>query len=269
MSDRGVLRTGKSERSWFSSLMLGLVVLFLYLPLVVLVVNSFNASKYGGRWEGFTWSWYEKLWKDRATLTALGTTLKIAALATLGSTLLGTLAAWCLHRYRSRLQSLHLVVTELPLAVPDIWIGVALQLFFVQVGWELGFGTVLAAHVTFCLCYVTALMVGRLQSFDIALLDAARDLGAGPWQVAWRVVLPLLVPGMLAAGMMAFILSVDDFVITFFVSGPGNATLPARVYGLAKTSRSLPVINALSTLLIVVTLIVATVGHRMLKPKSA
>lgn len=257
----------RQERPRFASAMTALVVLFLYLPLVVLVANSFNVSKYGGQWEGFTTGWYEKLWKDQATLDALLTTLEIAALATVIATLLGTLAAWCLHRHRTRLQSLHLIVTELPLAVPDIWIGVALQLFFIQTGWDLGFGSVLAAHITFCLCYVTALMVGRLQSFDFDLLDAARDLGAPPWKVAWKVVLPVLWPGIVAAGLMAFILSVDDFVITFFVSGPGNATLPQRVYGMVKTSRSLPVINALSTLLIVATVLVAVIGNRLLKPK--
>jgi spermidine/putrescine transport system permease protein len=259
---------GKVHRPWFSTLVFLGVLLFLYLPLGVLVVNSFNASKYGGRWDGFTLGWYEKLRKDEATLAALGNTLKIAALATGVSTLLGTLAAWCLHRYRSRLQSLHLLVTELPLAVPDIWIGVALQLFFIQAGWDLGFGTVLAAHVTFCLCYVTALMVGRLQGFDMQLVDAARDLGAGPVQVALRIVLPVLLPGMIAAGLMAFILSVDDFVITFFVSGPGGATLPAKVYAMARTSRNMPVINALSTILILATLLTALLGQRFLKPKS-
>lgn len=260
---------GKAGRPGFSRLVVLGLLLFLYLPMIVLVVNSFNASKYGGSWDGFTLGWYEKLLHDEATLAALGNTLKIASLATGVSTLLGTLAAWCLHRYRSRLQSLHLVVTELPLAVPDIWIGVALQLFFIQTGWELGFGTVLAAHVTFCLCYVTALMAGRLQDFDMQLLDAARDLGAGPVQVALRVVLPVLLPGMIAAGLMAFILSLDDFVITFFVSGPGGATLPAKVYAMARTSRNMPVINALSTILILATLFTALLGHRFLKPKSA
>ncbi len=260
---------GKARRPGVSMLVFLGVLLFLYLPMIVLVVNSFNASKYGGRWDSFTLGWYEKLLHDEPTLAALGNTLKIAALATGVSTLLGTLAAWCLHRYQSRLQSLHLVVTELPLAVPDIWIGVALQLFFIQTGWELGFGTVLAAHVTFCLCYVTALMAGRLQDFDMQLLDAARDLGAGPVQVALRIVLPVLLPGMIAAGLMAFILSVDDFVITFFVSGPGGATLPSKVYAMARTSRNMPVINALSTLLILATLLVALVGHRFFKPKSA
>ena len=253
----------------FTTLCLAAVLVFLYAPLAVLMVNSFNISKYGGQWDGFTWQWYDKLWKDEATIQALVNTLEIGATATVGATLLGTLAAWCLHRYRSPLQRVHLILTELPLAVPDIWIGVAMQLFFVSVGWELGYGTVIAAHITFCLCYVTALMLGRLQSFDFQLVDAACDLGATNWQVAWRVVLPVLWPGIVASGLLAFILSLDDFVITFFVSGPGAATLPSRVFSMAKTSRNLPVINALSTLLIFGTFLIALIGHRLLKKSPA
>ena len=260
--------TRSMKRPRFSTLCFIGVIVFLYAPLLVLIANSFNVSKYGGQWEGFTWQWYEKLWKDRSTIQALINTLEIGACATLGATLLGTLAAWCLHVYRSPLQRVHLVLTELPLAVPDIWIGVAMQLFFVSVSWELGYSSVIAAHITFCLCYVTALMLGRLQSFDFQLIDAARDLGATNWQVAWRVVLPVLWPGIVASALLAFILSLDDFVITFFVSGPGASTLPSRVYSMAKTSRNLPVINALSTILIIGTFAMAVIGHRLLKKSS-
>ncbi|MDB6073540.1 MAG: potC [Verrucomicrobiaceae bacterium] len=259
------MSTQHTHRHRFSTFCLVAVLVFLYAPLLVLMANSFNASKYGGQWEGFSWVWYERLFKDQATIQALLNTLQIGACATIGATLMGTMAAWCLHRYRSPLQRVHLVLTELPLAVPDIWIGVAMQLFFVSVGWELGYSSVIAAHITFCLCYVTALMLGRLQSFDFQIIDAARDLGASNWQVAWRVVLPVLWPGIVASGLLAFILSLDDFVITFFVSGPGAATLPSRVFAMAKTSRSLPVINALSTLLICGTFLIALVGHRLLK----
>ena len=249
----------------FSTLCYIALLVFLYAPLLVLMGNSFNRSKYGGTWEGFTWQWYERLFKDDATLQALMNSLQIGLCATVGATVLGTLAAWCLHRYSSPLQRLHLVLTELPLAVPDIWLGVAMQLFFVSVSWQLGYATVIAAHITFCLCYVTAVMLGRLQSFDFQMVDAARDLGASHWQVAWRVVLPVLWPGVVAAGLLAFIMSLDDFVITFFVSGPGASTLPSRVFALAKTSRNLPVINALSTLLTLGTFAIALIGHRLLR----
>lgn len=252
----------------FSTLCYAALLVFLYAPLLVLMGNSFNRSKYGGTWEGFTWQWYEKLFKDEATLLALANSLEIGLCATVGATLLGTLAAWCLHRYVSPLQRVHLVLTELPLAVPDIWIGVAMQLFFVSVGWQLGYATVIVAHVTFCLCYVTAVMLGRLQSFDFHMIDAARDLGATHWQVAWRVVLPVLWPGIVAAGLLSFIMSLDDFVITFFVSGPGAATLPSRVFAMAKTSRNLPVINALSTILTLGTFAIALIGHRLMHKQA-
>ena len=140
-----------------------------------------------------------------------------------------------------------------------------MQLFFVGVGWQLGYATVIVAHVTFCLCYVTAVMLGRLQSFDFHMIDAARDLGATHWQVAWRVVLPVLWPGIVAAGLLSFIMSLDDFVITFFVSGPGAATLPSRVFAMAKTSRNLPVINALSTILTLGTFAIALIGPRLMR----
>ena len=249
----------------FSTLCYVALLVFLYAPLLVLMGNSFNHSKYGGQWEGFTWQWYDKLFKDDTTLQALTNSLEIGACATIGATVLGTLAAWCLHRYGSPLQRVHLVLTELPLAVPDIWIGVAMQLFFVSVSWQLGYGTVIAAHITFCLCYVTAVMLGRLQSFDFQMVDAARDLGATNWQVAWRVVLPVLWPGIVAAGLLAFIMSLDDFVITFFVSGPGASTLPSRVFAMAKTSRNLPVINALSTILTLGTFAIAVIGHLLMR----
>lgn len=255
----------KTKLPHFSSLCFIALIVFLYAPLVVLMGNSFNKSKYGGTWEGFTWQWYERLWKDDATIDALLHSLEIGACATIGATILGTLAAWCLHRYSSPLQRVHLLLTEVPLAVPDIWLGVAMQLFFVSVGWQLGFGTVIAAHITFCLCYVTAVMLGRLQSFDFQIIDAARDLGATNWQVAWRIVLPVLLPGIVASALLAFILSLDDFVITFFVSGPGASTLPSRVFALAKTSRNLPVINALSTILTLGTFAIAILGHRLMK----
>jgi spermidine/putrescine transport system permease protein len=175
---------------WKQKAVLLAVALFLYAPLLVLVLNSFNASKYGGRWVGFTTQWYSALMKDGSTMSALKNTLLVAVLASLGATVLGTMAAWMIHRYKTRLQKLHLMLMELPLVVPDIWIGVAMQAFFIQAAWSLSLGTVMVAHTTFCLCYVTALMLGRMQSFDFSIVEAARDLGASSWQVTWRVVLP-------------------------------------------------------------------------------
>ena len=239
------------------------VILFLFAPLVVLVVNSFNASRFGGEWEGFTWMWYEKLWAAGEIWESLWITLKIAVSASLAAMVLGTLAAYALHRFRSGLQSVHHMLITLPLVMPDILMGISLLALFVLTGVETGLLTIWIAHVTFCLSFVTMVVLGRLQDFDFTLLDAARDLGATQAQAVKKVLLPLLLPGVLAGGLLAFTLSIDDYVITFFVSGPGTTTLPLRVASMMKTSRSLPVINALSTLLIASTFIIVVCSHRL------
>ena len=239
------------------------VLLFLHAPLVVLVVNSFNASRFGGSWEGFTFKWYEKLWAADEVWESMLITLQVATCATLAAVFLGTLAALALHRYRSWLQTTHQTLVTLPLALPDILMGMSLLAMFVALGVETGMLTLWIAHTTFCLSYVTMTVLARLQDFDFTLLEAARDLGASRWQAMRRVLLPLLLPGILAGGLLAFTLSIDDYVITFFVSGPGTTTLPLRVASMMKTSRSLPMINALSTLMIAITFLLATVSFRL------
>ena len=239
------------------------VVLFLFAPLVVLVVNSFNASRFGGAWEGFTWGWYQKLWAAEEIWESLWLTLRIAFSASVAAMVLGTLAAYVLHRFRSWLQNVHQVLITLPLVMPDILMGMSLLALFVLTGVETGIMTIWIAHVTFCLSFVTMVVLGRLQDFDFTLLDAAQDLGATRAQAVRKVLLPLLLPGVLAGGLLAFTLSVDDYVITFFVSGPGTTTLPLRVASMMRTSRTLPVINALSTLLIASTFVIAAISSRL------
>lgn len=229
------------------------VLLFFYLPLVVMVINSFNESRFGGTWEGFTWKWYERLWDTDAVWEALAGSLKLAFWSALAASVIGTLAAFALHRYQGRLQRVHMGLIQVPLVAPDLLMGMSLLLFFVAVGWNLGFPTVVAAHVTFCISYVAMVVLGRLQDFDFQVVDAARDLGAGRLQILRRILLPLLWPGILAGALLAFTLSLDDLVVTFFTSGPGTATLPKQVYSMAKTGRNMPVINALSTLMLAFT----------------
>ena len=241
------------KRSFTPGVILGAVLVFFYAPIVVLVVNSFNASRFGGEWKGFTWSWYEKLWAADDVWSALWTSLQIAVLASLAAMMLGTLAALALHWFRSRVQQAHQALLTVPLVMPDILMGISLLLFFVALGRDTGFPTIWVAHVTFCVSYVTMVVLARLQVFDETLLDAARDLGASPWQAARRVLLPLLAPGIMAGGLLAFTLSIDDYVITFFVQGAGTTTLPLRIYSMMKVSRNMPVINALSTLMLAVT----------------
>lgn len=231
-----------------------LVLAFFYLPIGSLVLNSFNTSRFGTTWQGFTFKWYERLLEREDLWLALVNSLKVAAMASAGSMILGTCAAFALHRHRSRLQTAHELLITLPLVLPEILMGMSLLLLFVSLGTPLGLTTVTIAHVTFCVSYVALVVQSRLQDFDFQIVDAARDLGATRFQAFRKVLLPMLAPGILAGGLLAFTLSIDDFVVTFFVKGPGTDTLPVAIYSMIKKSREFPVINALSTLLLLVTL---------------
>ena len=243
------------------------VLVFFYLPVAVLVLNSFNASRFGGEWSGFTLDWYRRLWQAREIWQALVNTLVIATVATLVSTVVGTTAAFALDRYHSRLQDAHYLLVYAPLDVPEILMGMSLLLFFVALRLQLGFLTIVLSHVTFCVSYVTMVVLGRLQDFDWGLVEAAQDLGADAWTTARRVVLPLLAPGIAAGALLAFTLSVDDFVITFFVAGPGTTTLPLRIYSMIKHG-SPPLINALSTLLLALTVATVWLSQRLIKEET-
>lgn len=245
------------------------VLVFFYLPIIVLVVNSFNASRFGGTWEGTTLEWYRMLFREASVWRALRNTLVIAVGATFASVVLGTTAAFALHRYHTRLQRLHYTLIYTPLVVPEILMGMSLLLFFVAAGFELGLFTIFLAHTTFCISYVAMVVLARLQDFDFSIIEAAQDLGAGWWTTAWRVLLPLLAPGLAAGGLLAFTLSIDDFVITFFVSGPGSTTLPVRIYSMIKHSKNMPMINALSAILLVVTFAAVWGSQRLTKESHA
>ncbi len=241
------------KRNPFPLAMLLLVLAFLYLPILVLTANSFNAARFGGTWEGFTLKWYQALAQDHAVWAALANSLLIATGATLASCLLGTTAALALHKWDSRLQQLHYGLIYTPLIMPEILMGISLLLSFTAAGLECGLHTILLAHTTFCVSYVTMTVLSRLQDFDDSLIEAARDLGANAWVSFVKVQLPLLLPGIISGGLLAFTLSIDDFVITFFVAGPGSSTLPLKVYSMIKHSPKLPVINCLSTVMLALT----------------
>jgi len=251
------------KRSRFPLAMTVAVLVFFYLPILILVVNSFNAARFGGSWQGFSLAWYGQLFHSPEIWQAVRTTLIIAVGATAVSLVLGTTAAFALHRHAgSRLQRLHYTMIYTPLVVPEILMGISLLMAFVAVGARLGLVTIFLAHVTFCVSYVAIVVLARLQDFDFSLLEAARDLGASGWQSTRKVLLPLLLPGLAAGGLLAFTLSVDDFVITFFVAGPGSTTLPLRIYSMIKFG-SPALINALSTLLLAVTF-TAVIGSQRL-----
>jgi ABC-type spermidine/putrescine transport system, permease component II len=229
------------------------VMVFFYAPIVVLIANSFNSATFSSQWQGFSFKWYAALFRDTELWHALLNSLKAATASTAASVCLGTTAALALHKWRSRLQTLHYGLIYTHLVLPDILMGISLLLFFIAIGAELGLGTIIIAHTTFCISYVAMSVLGRLQDFDDSLVEAAKDLGANVWTTFWRVQLPLMKPGIIAGGLLAFTLSIDDFVITFFVTGDGSDTLPIQIYSMIKHSRRLPVINALSTVMLIFT----------------
>jgi spermidine/putrescine transport system permease protein len=242
---------------WFVSL---LVYAFLYIPLVIVVIFSFNDSKLNAEWVGFTTSWYRKLFTDEDMLRAAFNSLSIACVAAAIATVLGTMAGLSMHRFKPKLLPF-LVFT--PVAMPEILLGVSLLIFFLNtvspalgalgIDFGLGLGTVVIAHVTFCIGFVAIIVRARLAGMDESVFEAARDLGATPWQTFRLVTLPLIMPGVIAGALMAFTLSIDDFVITFFTSGVGTKTLPLEIYTMIKVAVT-PEVNAVSALLMALTL---------------
>jgi spermidine/putrescine transport system permease protein len=241
---------------------------FLYVPIAVLVLFSFNASRYASTWGGFSLEWYAKLFRNPDLSQALLNSLLIAAATTLIAMVLGTLAALGLERLSGRRRASHYhAVLTLPILVPDIVQGISLLLFFVLVfnGLErvlgsrptLGRPTVIIAHAVFAISYVAVVVRARLSGMDKALEEAAMDLGADEWQAFQRITLPLIWPGVLSGGLLAFTLSLDEFVITFFTSGPGTTTLPIQVWSMVKRGVT-PEINALSTLMLVASIVLVT-----------
>ncbi len=247
------------RRSYFPFITLLACLVFFYLPLAVIVVGSFNNSRFGGAWRGFTLRFYQQLFRDTEIWISLKNTLIIAFASTVTCMVLGSLAAFALNRYRTRLQFLHNTLIYIPLVVPEILMGMSLLLFFVALGAELGMTTIYIGHVTFCISYVAMTVLGRLQDFDFTLIDAARDLGASSWTATRKILLPLLAPGILAGGLLAFTLSLDDFVVTFFVYGTGSKTLPIYIYSSIKHG-SPTKINALSAILLAVTFLGAIIS---------
>lgn len=240
------LNLGSRLLHWFAIA----VFLFLYLPIFILVIYSFNANKIVGVWTGFSLEWYRVLLHDAAIGSALRVSLWVATWSTLISTILGTLAALVLERYRFRGKLTFDAVLYLPIIIPDIVMALSTLLFFVILAIPLSRNTVLIAHVAFNISFVAVVVRARLADMDKRLEEAAADLGANDWTTFRRVTLPLLMPGIVAGALLAFTLSLDDFVITFFVAGPGSTTLPVRVYSMIKFGVT-PEVNAISTLMLV------------------
>jgi spermidine/putrescine transport system permease protein len=232
---------------------------FLYVPLFIVVVYSFNDSRLNAEWVGFTLDWYRKLFVDSDMIAAAGNSLLIGVTASLASTVLGTMAGVAMHRYRLRVLPILILA---PIAIPEILTGVSLLIFFVLLNFTLGLASVALAHIAFCIGFVAIVVRARLAGMDETLTEAARDCGASPWRAFRHVTLPLIMPGVIAGALMAFTLSIDDFVITFFTAGAGTVTLPLQIYSMIKISVT-PEVNAVSTLLMLLTLLLIIAAAKL------
>jgi putrescine transport system permease protein len=236
--------------TFFNATALTLGFAFLYLPILILVIYSFNASRLVTVWGGFSTQWYAVLFRNEALMDAAWVTLRIALVSASVATVLGTLAAIALTRYgRFRGRALFTGMVYAPMVMPEVITGLSLLLLFVAVGLDRGFWTVTLAHATFAMCFVTVVVQSRLVTFDRSLEEAAMDLGATPLRTFLSVTLPLIAPAVAAGFLLAFTLSLDDLVIASFTSGPGATTLPMRIYGQVRLGLT-PEINAASTILI-------------------
>ncbi len=246
----------RSLALWFAALG---VYAFLYVPLAVVVAYSFNDSRLNAEWVGFTWHWYQVLLHDEDMLMAAGNSLFIALVSSLTATLLGTMAGIAIHRYDLKLLNFMALT---PVAMPEILLGVSLLLFFIQVlNLTLGLLSIVLAHITFSIGFVAVIVRARLAGMDDSLFEAAPDLGASPWETFRYITFPLILPAVIAGGLMAFTLSIDDFVITFFTAGVGVQTLPLRIYSMIKIAVT-PEVNAVSTLLMLLTLTLIILASR-------
>jgi spermidine/putrescine transport system permease protein len=243
-----------------------LVYLFLHLPLLVLVIFSFNDSKFSVDWQGFTLQWYQRLLDRPDILRGLTASLIVGAAATVISTVFGTLLALALTRQRFRGRRAMEGFLYLPVVTPEIVTGISLLLLFAWLGLPLGLTTITIAHVAFCISFVVIVVLARLEGMDENLEEAAMMLGADEITTFWKVTVPQLWPGILSGALLAFTMSFDDFVITSFVSGPGSSTLPIVVYGMVRKNVE-PSINAISTIILFVTAILIYLADRMARAR--
>jgi len=244
------------------SVVTALIYLFLYTPIVILVTLSFNASRFSTIWKGFTWQWYVVAWRDAELIASLRTSLIVGFATTILATIIGTSAAVALARQRIKLRRAAEGLIFLPVIIPEIVIGFATAGLFGALAIAFGLRTIIAAHVAFSISYVVFIVRAKLANLDPSLDEAALDLGATSWQSFGRVTLPLISPAIVSAALLVFTLSLDDYVITSFVAGPGSATLPLKIYSMLKTGVT-PEINAISTVLLAVTVLLVLVSDRL------
>lgn len=239
---------------------MSLVYLFLYLPIIVLIANSFNANKFGMKWGGFTTKWYETLMSNDSLIQAAWHSLNIALFSATAATIIGSLTAVALYRYNFKGKGAVNGMLFIVMMSPDIVMAISLLALFLVMGAKLGFFTLLIAHITFCLPFVVVSVYSRLNGFDIKMLEAAKDLGASEWTILKQIILPLAKPAVAAGWLLSFTLSLDDVIISSFVTGPTYEILPLKIYSMVKVGIS-PEVNALATLMLVLSLFLVVLSQ--------
>lgn len=244
----------KKDKRLFGKTLMGLMILFFYLPIIFMIVFSFNASKSLTHFTGFSMQWYEKMLNNSSMMESLYTTIIVAVLATIISTVIGTVSAIGLSKSKKVVHDVIMQINDFPIMNPEIVTAIGLMLFFITLKIEKGFITMLLAHIAFCIPYVILSVMPKIRSLDPNLADAAMDLGATPWQTLIKVIVPQIMPGIFSGALIAFTMSFDDFIISYFVTGRGIKNLSIMVYTMSK--RLNPSINAISTLIVVLITIV-------------
>jgi spermidine/putrescine transport system permease protein len=258
-------------RRWWMRGWLLAVFVFLYAPILCLIAFSFNDSRRNIVWQGFTLEYYGKALRNASLLEAFGNSITVALISTVISTVIGALLALALWRFRFPGRAPLEAASALPIVIPEICMGVALLVFFNRVGWPTGLpwpldlSSIIFSHVAFSFPFVTVVVRSRMVGFDRSLEEASKDLGASEWQTFWNVTLPYMKPGLIAGALLAMTLSLDDFVITFFTSGPETLTFPVKVYSMVRFGAT-PEVNAASTVLIVFTIVLTVIALRLQSP---
>lgn len=237
-----------------------LVYVYIYFPILILIIFSFNTQKLNVRWEGFTFDWYRVLFQNDEVLLAARNSIVVALISTVVATVIGTMAALALQRYRFPGYSTAESILYIPVIIPEVVMGIGLLAFFAQIGVRLGLSTITLAHIAFNIPFVALVVRARLHGFDRSIEEASMDLGANELITFWRITLPTIMPGVMAGALLAFTLSLDDYVITYFTAGPGSTTLPLRVFSMVRFAVT-PEVNALSTLWVLTVFVLLLFGQ--------
>jgi spermidine/putrescine transport system permease protein len=245
-----------------------LIYVYIYFPILILIIFSFNTQKLNIRWEGFTLNWYAELFRDQEVLQATWNSFIIALVSTVVATVIGTLAALALQRYRFRGYVFSESVLYIPVIIPEVVMGIALLILFSLARFPLGIASITLAHIAFSIPFVALVVRARLHGSDRSIEEASMDLGADEFTTFRRVTLPTILPGVLAGALLAFTLSLDDYVITYFTAGPGSTTLPLRIFSMVRFAVT-PEVNALSTLWVLAVFLLLSIGQLAQRDEGA